>query len=118
MDVEKVLQLTAAGFTADEIRQMMKDPVPAPAPAPASDPTPAPDPSPAPAADPAATPETKPAAAPDPSPAPDPLADIRQQLSGLTDVVDKISKSIVMPNMDDVKPVGIEDIITNFFKED
>lgn len=114
MDVEKVLQLTAAGFTADEIRQMMKDPAPAPAPAPAPDPTPAPDPSPAPAPDPIA----KPDAAPNPSPAPDPLADIKQQLSGLTDVVDKISKSIVMPNMDDVKPVGIEDIITNFFKED
>ena len=116
MDVKEVLQLTAAGFTADEIRGMMSA---APAPAPASDPVPAGDPSPAPAAEPAATPETSPDPAPEPpAPGPDPLDAIKKQLSGLTDIVDKMSKAIIMPNMDNVTPAGIEDVLSKFYKED
>ena len=55
---------------------------------------------------------------PEPAPAPDPLDAIKSQLQGLTDVVEKMSKSIIMPSLDDVTPLGIEDIITNFFKEE
>ena len=99
MTAEKIFKLLDAGFTADEIRALdAEDLTPAPTPAP----DPAPDPTPTPA----------------PDPAPDPLDAIKLQISNLTDVVDKMSKKLVMPNMDDVKPLGIEDIISNFFKED
>ena len=99
MTAEKIFKLLDAGFTADEIRALdAEDLAPAPTPEAAPDPTPAPE------------------AAPDP--APDPLDAIKLQISNLTDVVDKMSKKLVMPNMDDVKPLGIEDIISNFFKED
>ena len=116
MDVKEVLQLTAAGFTADEIRGMMSG---SPAPAPAPDPVPDPEPSPAPDPVPDPKPSPAPAPAPDPpTPGPDPLDAIKTQLSGLTDIVDKMSKSIIMPNMDNVTPAGIEDVLSKFYKED
>lgn len=116
MTVQEIFKLLDAGFTAAEIRAM--DPDEQPDQAPAADPKPEEKPAPAekPAADPA--PEA-PASSSQPEAAgPDPLDAIKQQIQGLTDVVDKMSKAIIMPNMDNVKPLGIEDIITNFFKED
>lgn len=122
MNTEDVLKLISAGFTADEIRQMNKPTAASnPAPAPAADPAPAANTSPSPAADPAAVPETASAAAPAPDPAPagpDPLDSIKQQIAGLTSIVETMSKSIIMPNMDSVNPLGVEDIISKFFKED
>ena len=103
MTVDQVLKLIDAGYTAAEIKAMDM-----PAPDPKPEPAPAPDPKP----DPAPAPDPK------PEPAPDPLDAIKAQLQGLTDVVEKMSKSIVMPTLDDVTPLGIEDIITNFFKEE
>ena len=122
MNAEDVLRLISAGFTADEIRQMTR-PTAAqdPPPAPAAEPVPAANPAPSPAAEPAAIPETAPAAAPTPDPAPagpDPLDSIKQQIAGLTSIVETMSKSIIMPNMDSVNPLGVEDIISKFFKED
>ena len=109
MTVQEIFKLLDAGFTAAEIRAMNP-----------ADPAPAADPKPAPAAEPPADPAPEPpASSSQPAAAgPDPLDAIKQQLQGLTDVVDKMSKAIIMPNMDNVKPLGIEDIITNFFKED
>lgn len=127
MTVQEIFKLLDAGFTAAEIRAMnpadpapAADPKPAPVKEPAVDPAPAADPKPAPAAEPPADPAPEPpASSSQPAAAgPDPLDAIKQQLQGLTDVVDKMSKAIIMPNMDNVKPLGIEDIITNFFKED
>lgn len=116
MTVQEIFKLLDAGFTAAEIRAM--DPDEQPDPAPAADPKP--EEKPAPAAEPAADPAPEaPASSSQPaSSGPDPLDAIKQQIQGLTDVVDKMSKAIIMPNMDNVKPLGIEDIITNFFKED
>lgn len=105
MTVDQVLKLIDAGYTAAEIKAMeMPAPDPKPEPAPAPDPKPEPTPAPDPK--------------PEPAPAPDPLDAIKAELQGLTDVVEKMSKSIIMPTLDDVTPLGIEDIITNFFKED
>ena len=113
MTVDQVLKLIDAGYTAAEIKAMdMPAPDPKPEPAPAPDPKPEPAPAPDPKPDPAPAPDPK------PEPAPDPLDAIKAQLQGLTDVVEKMSKSIVMPTLDDVTPLGIEDIITNFFKEE
>jgi len=116
MTVQEIFKLLDAGFTAAEIRAM--DPDEQTDPAPAADPKP--EEKPAPAAEPAADPAPEaPASSSQPEAAgPDPLDAIKQQIQGLTDVVDKMSKAIIMPNMDSVKPLGIEDIITNFFKED
>ncbi len=117
MNADEILKLIDAGFTADEIRKM--SPAAASDPKPETDPAPAPTPSPAPeqaAPEQPVVPEQKPE--PAPNPGPDPLDSIRQQIAGLTTVVEKMSKSIIMPTMDDVQPLGVEDIISKFFKED
>ena len=114
MTVDQILKLIDAGYTAAEIKAMESAPDPKPEPAPAPDPKPEPAPAPDPKPEPAPAPDPN----PEPAPAPDPLDSIRTQLAGLTDIVDKMSKSIIMPTLDDVSPLGIEDIITNFFKEE
>lgn len=117
MNADEILKLIDAGFTADEIRKM--SPAVGTDPKPEQDPAPAPTPSPAPeqaAPEETVTPEQKPA--PAPTPGPDPLDSIKQQIAGLTTVVEKMSKSIIMPTLDDVQPLGVEDIISKFFKED
>lgn len=120
MTVQEIFKLLDAGFTAAEIRAM--DPDEQTDPAPPADPKPEekPEEKPAPAAEPAADPAPEaPASSSQPEAAgPDPLDAIKQQIQDLTDVVDKMSKAIIMPNMDNVTPLGVEDIITNFFKED
>lgn len=118
MTVQEIFKLLDAGFTAAEIRAM--DPDEQTDPAPAADPKPDEQTDPAPAAKTAADPAPEaPASSSQPaSSGPDPLDTIRTQLSGLTDIVDKMSKAIIMPNMDKVDPLGIDDVITNFFKEE
>lgn len=112
MNATEILKLIDAGFTADEIRGMI-------APEPAPEPTPAPAPEPAPEPNPAPTPEDPAPAEPAPAaPGPDPLDDIKQQIAGLASTVKEMSKSIITPNLADIKPQGIEDVISNFFKED
>ena len=113
MNAAEILKLIDAGFTADEIRKM--SPAAGTEPKTETDPAQAPAPSPSPEqAEPeqAVIPETK------PDPVPDPLDTIMDRISSLTQTVEKMSKSVVMPSMDDVKPLGVEDIITKFFKED
>lgn len=111
MDVEKVLKLINAGFTADEIRNLLaKTPVPVDG---ALQPE---------APEPAQAPEPAPAPAPDPVPA-DPAADpvvaaLQGQIQALGESIKQLSNNIVNPTLNDVKPLGIDDIITRFFKED
>ena len=115
MNVNEILKLIDAGFTVDEIRKMdfsgnakIPETPAAPDPVPASDPEPeSPSPDPVPALDP--KPE---------SPGPDPLDAIKQQIAGLTGVVEQMSKAIVMPTIDNVQPLGLDDIVKRFFKED
>ena len=117
MNAAEILKLIDAGFTADEIRKM--SPAAGTEPQTETDPAPAPAPSPAPeqaAPEQPVIPEQKPE--PAPNPGPDPLDAIKQQIAGLTTVVEKMSKSVIMPNMDNVQPLGVEDIISKFFKED
>ena len=119
MTVDQIIKLIDAGYTAAEIKAMETPaPDPKPEPVPTPDPKPEPAPAPDPKPEPAPTPDPKPEPAPTPDPKPDPLDAIKAQLQGLTDVVEKMSKSIIMPTLDDVNPLGIDDIITNFFKED
>ncbi len=112
MNTTEVLKLIDAGFTAEEIRGMIaKDPAPAQAPEAAATQEPE-------AAAPADPTPKQPEQVPEAAPGPDPLDEIKQQIAGLTSTVKEMSKSIIMPNMEDIKPQGIEDIISNFFKED
>ena len=42
---------------------------------------------------------------------------IEKQIAEITANVNKITKLAFMPSMEDVKPLGIDDVITKFFKE-
>ena len=116
MTAEQILKLVEAGFTKAEIAQMI---IPgtnssvdnafsqAPEQQPASDAaeSPAPLPTPGPASE-----------APQ-APGPDPLDDIKAQIAELNKAVITMSKSIISPSLEDVKPLGVEDVLTKFFKE-
>ena len=119
MDIEKALKLIDAGFTAEEIRKMIPQttevsPVLSPEPEAAAT-------SPAAAAP---APEVKEEKKEEPKP--DPMEAIKQAVSdqissamkGYEDNLAKVMKMAGMPSLDDVKPKGIEDIISNFFKEE
>lgn len=113
MTIEERLTLARAGYTAaqiDAFETAAADPQPAPAPAPA-DPAPAPAPSAAPAADPA------PAQAGNPTPA----ADLDSIMAAIDQKFAEMSQALrtpAAPSINTIKPLGIEDVIRNFFKED
>ena len=107
MNISEVKELLAAGFTADEIRKME-----APAEPEAK-------------AEPEAVPEVKaePEAAPEVKDDAAKISDaisaaISESFKPFEDLYQKLSKLAGMPSMADVKPKGIEDIISNFFKEE
>ena len=119
MTAEQILKLVEAGFTKAEITQMI---IPeknssvdntssqAPEEKPASDTAESPAPLPA-------TPAPGPASEAPQAPGPDPLDDIRAQISELNKTIATMSKSIISPSLADVKPLGVEDVLTKFFKE-
>lgn len=105
MNVADVLKLVEAGFTAQQISQMLAAPEPQ-KPAPAED-KPAPEPEPEKAA-----PEPKAAS----------LDDIYKKLSEQIDSkfaeMAEAFKMPANPSIQDIKPLGLDDIIRNFFKEE
>lgn len=115
MNTEQILKLLDAGFTADEIRAMLPkaDPEPADDPAPEKKPEPEKDaPAPAPVPEEKPAPEKK-----EQDPYKETFDAIEKQIAEITANVNKIAKLAFMPSMDDVKPLGIDDVITKFFKE-
>lgn len=115
MNIQEVKELLAAGFTADEIRSMSADPkaepevkqeVPEKAPEVKQE---------------EKTPEAKPEKAPEDNIAKisdavsNAIAEGFKQFEGL---YNKLATLAGMPSMDEVQPKGIDDIISNFFKED
>ena len=115
MNITDVKELLQAGFTASEIREMLAD---------KKEKAPA---------EPAAAPEVKkekaPAAAPEKSVEPEKkdsakeLSDavsaaIAKSFKPFEEIYNKLATLAGMPSIADVQPKGIEDIITNFFKED
>lgn len=119
-NLEKALKLIDAGFTADEIREMIS-PKEKEVPHVLSPEQPAAATSPAAAAE---APEAK-AEEVKKTPEPDPMDAIRQTISdqissamkGYEENMAKVMKLAGMPSLEDVKPKGVEDIISNFFKE-
>jgi hypothetical protein len=117
MDAEKVLKLIDAGFSADEIRGML---------------SPSAEPKAEPKAEPEAKEEPKRAPeAPKEEPAKEPakedpidsaMDEVQQKIAGFNTVMDsmieKMSKMAGMPAIGSVQPKGIEDIISDFFKEE
>lgn len=120
-NLEKALKLIDAGFTADEIREMIstkekevphvlspEQPAAATTPAAAAE-----------------APEVKEEEVKK-APEPDPMAEIRQTITdqissamkGYEENMAKVMKMAGMPSLDNVQPKGIEDIISNFFKEE
>lgn len=110
MDAEKVLKLIEAGFSAEEVRSMLS---------PSAISSPA-----------AATPKSAPA--PEQSPAEEKAAEeakperstediinekMKEAFQPFADLYSKMSKLAGMPEMAKVEPKGIDDVISNFFKE-
>lgn len=121
MNPENVLKLVEAGFTADEIRGMLKPQTPD-SPASASLPL-----SPEPTG--AAITETE-EAAPAEAPVEEKTDAVAQAVdkalserldqinSGFEQMYKNMQKLAGMPSMADIQPKGVEDIISNFFKEE
>lgn len=113
MDPKEVLKLIEAGFTADEIRKMMpeeKKTEPAQPEPKKEEPKKA---------------EPKIAKAEEPKkeePAgtnfDEIISGINKKIDDLTGAIGKISKISLFPAMENVKSLGIDDVIDNFFKEE
>lgn len=113
MDAEKVLKLIDAGFSADEIRGMLAPSAEAKA---------------EPKAETEVKEEPKKAAeAPKEEPAKeDPvdaaMNDVQQKIAGFNAVMDsmieKMSKMAGMPAIGTTAPKGVEDVVSDFFKEE
>ncbi len=119
MDIKKIIKLHEAGFTASDIEKMMAAFEPKAPEAPES-------PAEAPKkveGDNNPKPEEKPAekAASAPEGEANPLDDTIKTLNARIDAVgaalEKIANMPLFPSIDDVKPLGIDDVISNFFKE-
>lgn len=118
MDAEKVLKLIDAGFSADEVREMLK---PQTTDSPAASASLSLSPEPTGAAEDAAAPAEVPAEKEDAvSQAIDKALTERLDKinSGFEQMYKNMQKLAGMPSMQDIKPEGIDDIITRFFKED
>lgn len=109
MTPEQIIKLLDAGYTKAEINSMINTEPKSPdinsftsTPEPAA----TPDPEPQPAAE-----------ASEVKPEPDPLDEIKAQIAELNKGLATISKSIISPTLDGVKPVGADDVIVKFFKE-
>lgn len=61
-------------------------------------------------------PEEKPAPAPEQPAQMGPAEDYRQQLNEIRAEMAKMAKAL-SPSLGDVQPVGIDDVVTNFFKQ-
>lgn len=110
MTVDEILKLIDAGFTRDEIKAM-EHPAPAPEmPAPAEE-------SPAPEAAAAAPAQAE---APETSSSADAFMQMfDERMKQMTDIVNRAAKVAGMPSIDEgIKPKGIDDIVSDFFKED
>ena len=114
MNITDVKELLQAGFTAAEIREMLTDKKEA-----------------APEVKPEAAPEVKEEAAPAAEKPAEPekkdsakeisdavSAAIAESFKPFEEVYNKLATLAGMPSISDVQPKGIDDIISNFFKED
>ena len=120
MKIDDILTLAKAGFTAEQIAALAAAEQPS-APAPVST-------TPQTAADPAQSAQPEQAAGQladntspentneDPTDPTDKLAALIS--AGFEEITKKMAGGIVSPSIGDIKPHGIDDIITNFFKED
>ena len=124
MNANDVLKMIDAGFTADEIRKMTAFPadsvshILSPEPKKEAEDKAAS----APAAPAEETKEAHAEEAKKEDPIEKMLAEIRENMAADRKLYEenmaKVMKMAGMPSLDDVKPKGIEDIISNFFKEE
>lgn len=111
MNISEVSLLLNAGFTKDEIMEIMNDPQPS------GDPAPDPEP----AGDPAPDPEP----AGDPAPDPEPSGELRSAVDGLQKTVNDLLKTVKAMQADNVKKASggkaeiktSEDVIKDFFSK-
>ena len=115
LNKEEVLKLIDAGFTAEQILKMDVPEEPEKKPDPEQKPEPEKKQDP--------EPKQEPDKKQDPAVDPDVKKVIDQALKSMEEAMDKNLKSMaeafrlqLQPSMGDVKPLGIEDVITKFFK--
>lgn len=112
MTPEQIIKLLDAGYTKADIDKMI---IPAPAADNANSSTSEIGPTDSPVT---AGPISE--ATPEPEKAedkPDPLDDIKSQIAQLTATINTITKTVISPTLENVKPLGAEDVIVKFFKE-
>lgn len=107
MTLNDIIKLVDAGFTADQIGAMMKA-------APAEVPEPAKDPEPAAAPEPVKGPEVE----KDPEPDIDMFKALSDKIDAKFAEMAEAMKMPAVPSIGDIKPLGLDDIIRNFFKEE
>jgi hypothetical protein len=117
MTIDDILTLARAGFTAQQIAAMTVPAQPEATPAPAS-PAAAQNPAPSnPPAAPAAEPETAPNPT-DPTPAPEVMPDLMAALNQRLDDFINTFRGQLNPSINDIKPLGVEDVIAKILKEE
>ena len=116
MDLKETLKLIDAGFTAEEIRKL--EPAQPAGPTGKVETTAEAKKKDEPKEEP--KPEIiKPEPKEEPAPAYDEIiAGLNKKIDELTGAVSKISKISLFPAMDNIKPLGIDDVVYRFFKEE
>lgn len=115
MDPKEILKLIDAGFTADEIRKMIPEEKTETAqPEPKKE-----EPKKAEPEEPKkAKPEEPKKEEPDSTNFDEIISGINNKIDELTSAIGKISKISLFPAMENVKPLGIDDVVDKFFKEE
>lgn len=117
MTLQEVMKLVNAGFTADDVRKMMaeepkqesKQEQPAPAKNEKQDIEKKPE------IEKPEEPKKEAAASPSFE---DVISGINQKIDALAGAVNKISSISMFPSLEGIKPLGIDDVIDKFFKEE
>ena len=114
MNFEQIIKLQEAGFSNDEIRKMAAAIAAEPAEKPAEAPK-------------EAAPINNTTAAEKPAETaaegakedvkPDAIDALNNKIESLAAALEKMAKMPLFPSMDDVKPLGVDDVIVKFFKE-
>lgn len=121
MELKDIITLVNAGYTKADVDALIEknnsfaSPVDTPEPEPAAEPKKDPNPEPSAAGRPEPEIKTEPEVKEDPTKAVNDA--ITEALKPFNDLYDKMAKMAGMPSLDSVQPKGIEDIISNFLKD-
>lgn len=121
MDIKTIINLHEAGFKAEDIEKMINA-ITEPAKAPETATEAPKDPAPINISTDAEKAPEQPAKAPEggekaDNKADEVIAQLNSRIEALTAAMEKITSAPLFPSMDEVKPLGIEDVLSNYFKD-